>query len=63
MMEYRVYIDGSDGHFISLEPLECADDAAAMEQQSSLLTATTLSFGSATAGWLRSTISRKCNSN
>jgi hypothetical protein len=36
MPEYRAYIIGSDGHFISAVPLECADDAEAMKQAAKL---------------------------
>jgi hypothetical protein len=32
MPEYRVYIIGSDGHFHSAVPLECADDIEATKQ-------------------------------
>jgi hypothetical protein len=32
MPEYRVYIIGSDGHFHSAVPLECADDNEAMKR-------------------------------
>jgi hypothetical protein len=32
MTEYSVYIIGSDGLFYSAVPLECADDAEAMNQ-------------------------------
>jgi hypothetical protein len=35
--EYRVYIVGSDGHFVSSVPLECADDAEATEQAKQLV--------------------------
>jgi hypothetical protein len=31
MSEYRVYLIGSDGHFIQAIQLNCADDKAAME--------------------------------
>jgi hypothetical protein len=47
--EYRVYIVGSDGHFVSSVALECADDTEATEQAERLWTVTTLSFGSVPA--------------
>jgi hypothetical protein len=37
MPEYRVYIIGSDGHFHSAVPLECADDDEAMERAEQLV--------------------------
>lgn len=37
MPEYRVYTIGSDGHFHSSSPLECADDAEAMEKTKQLV--------------------------
>jgi hypothetical protein len=37
MPEYRVYIVGSDGHFFDAVPLECADDAEAMERAEQLV--------------------------
>jgi hypothetical protein len=36
MPEYRVYVVGSDGCFLSSVPLDCADDDAAMEQAKQL---------------------------
>jgi hypothetical protein len=32
MPDYRAYIIGSDGHFFEAIPLDCADDAEAMEK-------------------------------
>lgn len=37
MPEYRAYIIGQDGHFHTAVPLECADDAEAMEQAEQLI--------------------------
>jgi hypothetical protein len=37
MPEYRVYTIGSDGHFFNVAPLECADDAEAIERAEQLL--------------------------
>jgi hypothetical protein len=37
MPEYRAYIIGSDGHFYKVVPLDCADDAEAMEQATQLI--------------------------
>jgi hypothetical protein len=37
MPEYRVYIIGSDGHFYSSVPLECADDDMAKERSKQLV--------------------------
>jgi hypothetical protein len=37
MPEYRAYIIGSDGHFVSSVPLECADDAVATKQAERLV--------------------------
>ena len=37
MPEYRAYILGSDGHFYRAVPLDCADDAEAMERAKQLL--------------------------
>jgi hypothetical protein len=37
MPEYRVYVIGSDGHFQQALPLECADDAEAMERAEQLV--------------------------
>ena len=31
MTDYRVYVIGSDGHFVKAILLDCADDRAAME--------------------------------
>ena len=45
MPQYRVYIINSDGHFHNAVPLECPDDAKAMERRKSSLLVTTLSFG------------------
>jgi hypothetical protein len=49
MGEYRAYIIGVDGHFIGFEPLECANDAEAIEQPRDWFAAATLSFGAASA--------------
>jgi hypothetical protein len=43
--KYRVYFVGRDGHFNGLEPIVCADDAAAIEMQNALLTGMASSFG------------------
>ena len=32
MVEYRAYLVDHDGHFVSLEPLLCTDDAEAIEK-------------------------------
>ena len=37
MPEYRVYVVGSDGHFINAFELECADDTEAMERAKQLV--------------------------
>jgi hypothetical protein len=37
MPEYRVYLIGSDGHFYSAVPLECADDDEARERAEQLV--------------------------
>ena len=37
MPEYRVYIIGSDGHFQSAVPLDCADDFEAKEKAKRLV--------------------------
>ena len=37
MPEYRAYIIGLDGHFYRVVPLDCADDAEAMERAKQLL--------------------------
>jgi hypothetical protein len=37
MPDYRVYVVGSDGHFFDYIPLECADDAQAIEQARQLV--------------------------
>ena len=37
MSEYRVYIIGSDGHFQSSIPLDCADDDEAIERARQLV--------------------------
>jgi hypothetical protein len=37
MPDYRIYIVGSDGHFDSAVPLECADDLEAMEKARQLV--------------------------
>jgi hypothetical protein len=37
MPEYRVYVIGSDGHFHSAVPLECADDSEAAEKAKCLV--------------------------
>jgi hypothetical protein len=37
MSEYRVYIIGSDGHFIRAIQLDCADDKAAIESAKQLV--------------------------
>lgn len=39
MPEYRVYLVGSDGRFISSVSLECADDTEATEQAKQLVDA------------------------
>jgi hypothetical protein len=31
MTDYRVYVIGNDGHFVSVIQLDCADDNAAIE--------------------------------
>jgi hypothetical protein len=37
MPQYRVYIIDSDGHFHNAVPLECPDDAKAMERAEELV--------------------------
>jgi hypothetical protein len=37
MPEYRAYIIGDDGHFFEAVPLECADDAEAIEKAKRLV--------------------------
>ena len=37
MPEYRIYTIGSDGHFYSSIPLDCADDAEATKQAEQLV--------------------------
>jgi hypothetical protein len=37
MTEYRAYVVGIDGHFISFEPLVCDDDAEATEKAKRLV--------------------------
>jgi hypothetical protein len=37
MPEYRVYVIGSDGHFFNSVPLECADDAEAIQRAEQLV--------------------------
>jgi hypothetical protein len=37
MPEYRVYIIGSDGHFIEAVPLICPDDETAQEKAKQLV--------------------------
>ena len=37
MPGYHAYIVGSDGHFFNSVPLECADDAEAVEQAKQLV--------------------------
>jgi hypothetical protein len=37
MSEYRVYVIGSDGHFIRAIQLDCADDKAAIESAKQLV--------------------------
>jgi hypothetical protein len=37
VIEYRAYIVGHDGHFISFEPMVCADDAEAKEKAKRLV--------------------------
>jgi hypothetical protein len=37
MVEYRAYVIGSDGHFYRAVPLDCADDAEAVERTKQLL--------------------------
>ncbi len=39
MPDYRVYIIGSDGHFVDSVALECADDMEATEQAQQLVKA------------------------
>jgi hypothetical protein len=49
MPEYRAYVVGSGGHFINVFALECADDAATMEQAKQLVDGHDVESGSATA--------------
>jgi hypothetical protein len=58
MAEYRAYLVGSDGHFYDVFPLNCADDAEAIEWLRSLLSIATLSFGSLTERLARSASSQ-----
>ena len=37
MADYRVYVVGSDGHFIDVVVLECGDDAEATERAAQLV--------------------------
>jgi hypothetical protein len=37
MPEYRIYTIGSDGHFYSSAPLDCANDTEAMKQAKQLV--------------------------
>jgi hypothetical protein len=37
MSEYRVYVNGRDGHFINAIMLDCADDKAAIESAKQLI--------------------------
>jgi hypothetical protein len=37
VVEYRAYLVDQDGHFVSLEPMVCADDAEAMEKAQRLV--------------------------
>jgi hypothetical protein len=37
MPEYRAYVVGSDGHFIAVVELECADDGEALQQARQLV--------------------------
>jgi hypothetical protein len=37
MPDYRVYIVGSDGHFVDTVPMECTDDSEAIEQAKQLV--------------------------
>jgi hypothetical protein len=37
MPEYRVYVVGTDGHFVNSHAIECSDDDAAMEQAKQLV--------------------------
>lgn len=37
MPEYRIYTIGSDGHFYSSTPLDCADDTEAMKRAKQLV--------------------------
>ena len=32
MADYRIYVVGDDGHFYDVVPLDCEDDAKAIEQ-------------------------------
>ena len=49
MADYRAYIVGSDGHFINVVKWNAPMMLRLWNMPSSLLTATTLSFGSAVA--------------
>jgi hypothetical protein len=37
VVEYRAYLVDQDGHFVSLEPMVCADDAEAIEKAQHLV--------------------------
>jgi hypothetical protein len=37
MADYRVYVIGSDGHFVKSIHLDCADDKAAIESAKQLI--------------------------
>ena len=37
MPDYRVYMVGSDGHFVNVVPLECADDEEAKTKAEQLV--------------------------
>jgi hypothetical protein len=37
MADYRIYVVGSDGHFINVVAIECADDAEATKRAAHLV--------------------------
>ena len=37
MAEYRIYTEGSDGHFVDVQPLICGDDEEAVEKAKQIL--------------------------
>jgi hypothetical protein len=37
MVDYRAFTVGADGHFVGVEPMECADDAQAIEKAKQLV--------------------------